>query len=240
MNLAEYQTLTGITVPTAQQAKVTAMIARTQSMLETLLGFTLDPEKVTENLYNELGKSSQNCFCPSVNLENLQDPDAVVGAYRLYRYNELDKYFHVDPFSKLNKVKLVYIKAGATPNGVTLKTFEADEIRVNYGRDGLAKYIEHCLDCLCKCDCQDCVQLAVDADWLWPESDDIPTDLQYVWADMVTWYSDSKNKSIKSESIDTHSYTRFDKTPPEQEPENLAVIRKYAGPYGSATVVMPV
>jgi hypothetical protein len=235
MTIAEYTALTGITVPSTKTAIVTATIARTQSMLETLLGYTLNPDQVQTNLYNELGKSSQNCFCPSVNLENLQDPDAVVGAYRLYRYNELDKYFHVDPFSKLNAVKLVYIKAGDNPNGITIKTFTTSEIRVNAGRDGIAKYIEHCMDCLCTCDCQDCVQLAVDANWLWPEGSDIPSDLQYLWADMVTWYSDSKNKGIKSETIDTHSYTRFDKTAPEQEPQNLAVIKRYAGPYGSVS-----
>lgn len=238
MNLSEYQTLTGITVASGQVAKVTATIARTQSLLETLLGFTLTPADVTENLYNELGKTEQECFCPSVNLENLQEPDAVVGAYRLFRYNDLDKYFHIDPFSKVHSVKLVFVKQGDEPNGVTLKTFDWEQVRIQYGREGFAKYIEHCTDCLCACDCSDCVQLAVDADWLWPE--DLPTDLQYVWADMITFYSDDKKKEIKSESIDTHSYTRFDNTPPELEPNNLAVLRKYAGPYGSANVVMPV
>lgn len=236
MNLSEYQTLTGITVSSANTAKVTATIARTQSMLETLLGFTLTSADVNENLYNELGKTQQECFCPSVNLENLQDPDEVIGAYRLFRYNDLDKYFHVDPFSRVHAVKLVFIKEGTGDNGVTLKTFDWDDIRIQYGREGFAKYIEHCIDCLCKCNCADCVQLAVDADWLW--SGDLPTDLQYLWAEMITWYSDSKN-NIKSESIDTHSYTKFDNKPPELEPHNLAVLKRYAGPYGSV-VVMPV
>lgn len=235
MTLEEYQTLTGITVPSSKTALVTATINRTQSLLETLLGFTLGQSQVTENLYNELGKTSQECFCPSVNLENLQAPDEVVGAYRLFRYNELDKYFHIDPFSKLNAVKLVFVKEGDGNNGVTLKTFDWDDIRVQVGRDGVGKYIEHCLDCLCECSCSDCVQLAVDADWLWPEGEDLPTDLQYLWADMITWYSDPKNKGIKSESIDTHSYTRFDNKPPELEAQNLAVIKKYAGPYGSVS-----
>lgn len=237
MNLAEYQTLTGTTVSSANTAKVTAQIARTQSMLETLLGFTLTSEDVTTNLYNELGKSARDCFCPSVDLEDLQDPDPVVGAYRLYRYNDLDKYFHVDPFTRVHKVKLVYIKEGTGDNGITIKTFDTDEIRVQYGREGFAKFLEHCINCLCACDCQDCVQLAVDADWLW--TDTIPTDLQYVWADMITFYSDTKAQNIKSESIDTHSYTRFDDKPPELEPHNLAVLRKYAGPYGSVAV-MPI
>lgn len=239
MTLAEYQALTGITVSSANTAKVTAQLARTQALLETLLGYTLDPDKVEENLYNELGKSNRDCFCPSVDLEDLQDPDPVVGAYRLFRYNDLDKYFHVDPFTVLHKAKLVFIKGGTGANGITIKTFDTEELRVSKGRDGIAKYIEHCHDCLCICECNDCVQLAIDADWLWKPATDIPLDLQYLWADMVTWYSDDKNKKLRSESIDTHSYTFASNTAPEMEPSNLAIIKRYAGPYGSVSV-MPV
>ena len=236
MTLSEYQTLTGTTVSSADTAKVTATIAQTQTMLETLLGFTLDPALVTENLYNELGKSATDCFCPSVNLEDLNDPDAVVGAYRLYRHNENDRYFHTDPFSRVHTVKLVFIKEGTGLNGITIKTFDWDDLRVQY-RNDWAKFIEYCRDYICGCDCTDCVQLAVDADWLWTE--DIPTDLQYVWTDMITFYSDSSNEDIRSESIDTHSYTKASNIPPEDRPRNLAVLRKYAGPYGSAAV-MPI
>lgn len=239
MNLEGYEILTGTTVPSTKTAQITATIARTQTILETLLGFTLDPDEVETNLYNELGKSNRDCFCPSVDLEDLQPPDAVVGAYRLFRYNDLDKYFHVDPFSVLHKAKLVFIKGGTGANGITIKTFDTEELRVNYGRDGLAKYIEHCTDCLCICECNDCVQLAVDADWLWTEAQGVPEDLQYLWADMVTWYADSKNKKLRSESIDTHSYTFATNTAPELEPQNLAILKKYAGPYGSVSV-MPV
>ena len=224
MNLAEYQSLTGITVSSAETARVMAAIARTQALLETLLGFTLDSDKVTENLYNELGKTSQECFCPSVNLEDLQDPDAVVGAYRLFRYNDLDEYFHIDPYSRINKVKLVFIKQGEGANGVTLKTFDTEDIRVHSGQGGVAKYLEYCRDCLCSCDCRDCVQLAVDAEWLWESANDIPAELKYVWTDMITWYADPKNRNIRSESIDTHSYTRSDNKPPQYDDENLSVI----------------
>lgn len=236
MNLDTYEELTGITVPSDETALYNAQIRRTRSMMETMLGFTLDPSKVNQNLYNELGKTSNDCSCPSVDTEDLLPADDVVTAYRLYRYNDLDKYFHVDPFTKVNKVKLVYVKEGAGDTGVTLKTFEDDEIRLALGRDGIGKYLEHCLTCLCTCSCQECVQLAVDADWLW--TGDLPDDLLYVWADMITYYVDGK-KNIKSETIDTHSYTKFDKTAPETEPQNLAILKKYAGPYGSVSV-MPV
>lgn len=231
MDLSTYQTLTGITVPAGNVALVTAQIARTQAMLETMLGFTLDSSLVNSNLYSELGKTQLECACPSIDTDNLNDPDAVVTAYRLYHFNSLDQYFHVDPFTKLNKVKLVFIRPGATPNGITLKTFDNDQIRSEFGRDGWSKYIEHCLNCLCDCNCDDCVQLAVDADWLW--TGDLPLDLQYVWTDMITYYSNPKAETLKSESIDTHSYTFKDNVQPETKPHNLAVLKKYAGPYGS-------
>lgn len=233
MNLAKYQELTGVTVPASRTAIVTASLRRTRSILETMLGFTLDTGKAQQNLYNEVGKTSRECSCPSVDTEDLEDPDEVEGSYRLFSYNENDTYFHIDPFVTLYKVKLVFNRQGEGDDGVTIKTFDDNEIRVDTGRDGLQKYIQHCQDCLCVCGCHDCVQLAVDAEWY--NETCVPLDLQYVWADMVTWYTDSR-KDIKSQSIDTHSYTKFDRVTPETEPHNLLVIKKYSGPYGSVTV----
>lgn len=236
MDLSEYQSLTGITVPSSRTAIVTAAISRVQSILETKLGYTLSEESVTTNLYNELGKSSNECACPSAAIDSdLQDPDSVVGAYRLYQYNPLDMYLYVDPFSAINKVKLVYIKQGANNDGVTIKTFDDDEVRVEFNKDNIGKYIEICKECNCVCECSDCVQLAVDAEWLWPEENNIPLDLKYLWTEMITYYSDAKRK-IKSESITTHSYTKADNTAPEDEKHNVATLRKYAGPYGSISI----
>lgn len=236
MDLSKYQELTGIKVSSSKAPKVQATINRVQSMLETMLGFTLDSDKTTENLYNELGKSQSECACPSDAVEaNLADADAVQGAYRLFDYNRLDQYIHIDPFKEIYKVKLVYIKQGSDNGGVTIKTFSDSQIRVDIGRDGIGKYLELCRECQCDCNCSNCVQIAVDADWLWCDQGEIPTDLLNVFADMVTYYSNPK-KDIKSENITTHSYTRFDNVAPEAEPSNLAVIKRYAGPNGSATV----
>ena len=233
MTPEKYTELTGIAV--TDEALITAQINRTRSMLETMLGYPLCSPKNQQNLYNELGKTQLECACPNVDTDNLNDPDEVESSYRLFRYDSRDKYFHVDPFTTVYKVKLVYVKPGDGDNGITLKTFDDDEIRVNIGREGLSKYIEHCQDCFCSCDCTSCIQLAVDADWVTT----MPKDLLYVWADMVTYYADCK-RNIKSESVTTHSYTKFDRTIPEMEPQNLAVIKRYAGPYGSVTKVMPV
>lgn len=238
MDIAKYQELTGITVPAGKQTFVTAQIARATSMLETMLGYTLNPDKVSENLYNELGQTNNDCACPSAATqdESLKDPDAVTGAYRLFPYNTLDPYLHIDPFKKINKVKLVFLRQGENVNGVTLKTFTDSQVRLDIGRDGIGKYLEICRDCMCECSCTDCIQLAVDADWLWCDSDDIPLDLLYILSDMVTFYSNPK-KDIKSESITTHSYTRFENKAPEMEPSNLSIIKGYAGPFGTVTVM---
>lgn len=233
MDLSKYEELTGITVSSQDIATVEAQIRRTQAMLETMLGFTLDPTKTNTNIYNEVGKATTNCFCPDVNTSNLLPPDPVIGAYRMYRYNKNDVFFFVDPFTAIHSVKLVFVKEGSTNTDITIKTFDVDEIRAQIGRDGIGKYIQHCVSCLCTCACDDCVQLAVDADWLF--QDELPLDLLYVWADMITYQVDCK-KDIKSESVTGHSYTKFDRVLPEAMPENLAVIKRYAGPYGTAAV----
>lgn len=234
MTLNEYETLTGTTVPASQQTFVTAQIAEAQSALEDLLGFTLDPDKTLTNYYEELGKTQSECACPDVNTENLQDPDAVEGAYRLYRWNEKDRFIHIDPFSDIHKVKLVRVHpelAEDDKNGITVRTLEADEYRVQVGKDGVSKFLEICWDCFCVCPCgSECLQLAVDADWLW--ADDLPTDLQRVWARLVGFASDS-TANVRSESIGPHSYTKFERLDPYTDSRYTRVIRRYAGPYGS-------
>ena len=236
MDLAKYQELTGISVPTSQVTLVTAQIKRTGRMLETMLGFTLDPSKTQENLYNELGKTLLPCSCLRVDNEELAPPDDVVGAYRLFDYNDLDQFFWVDPFTTIHSVKLVRIKQGTGPEGVTIKTFSDNEIRIQQNRGEFKKYIEHCMECMCYCVCTDCVQLAVDADWLWTEDDPIPDDLLDVWSDMTTFYSDQKN-NIEQEKIDTHLYKKFERLVPELQPYNLNILKKYSGPNGSVSVM---
>lgn len=227
MTVEQYENITGTVVSASQQAVVAAQILRSRNILETLLGFTLDPKKINKNLYKELGKTQTECPCPSVESETLDPADEVVNAYRLYSYNPKDKYLHVDPFTKLNAVKLVN-------DGVTVKTFESSDLRPEYA-EGWSKFIENCELCSCLAECN-CVQLAVDADWL---GNCEQTPIDYVWADMVTYYVDCKT-NIKSETIGSHSYTKFDKVAPETIDSNLAILKKYAGPNGSLTKVYTV
>lgn len=219
------ETYIALTGSTATEETIELQIARAQTILETLLGYSLNPESVETNLYTELGKSPLECSCSSVDVDSLLDPDEVVGAYRLYSYNPKDKFLHVDPFSAVHAVKLV-------KDDVTIKTFDEDEYRADIGRDGVSKYLQVCERCGCFCGCTDCVQLAVDADWLWPE--ELPGDLLLTWADMITYGLDSKS-GIKSETVGPHSWTKFDNISPETMPHNVFTIKKYAGPYGSVS-----
>jgi hypothetical protein len=230
MDIDDYETITGTTVAAGDITRVTATIAKVQRILETMLGYTLDPELVEENEYVEIGKSATACPCPDVNMETLEDPDAVVGAYRMYSYNRNDQYLAIDPATDIHAVKLV-------KDGVTLKTLDTDEYRAHL-KQGIIKFLERCETCtwcLCQEDCY-CAQLAVDADYMVPGAD-----FDDVWTDMVTFYSDPK-KDVQSERLGSHSYTKyFDSSKsqpislprPEMQPQNLAIITKYSGPNGS-------
>jgi hypothetical protein len=224
MTLAEYKSITGLTVATADETRVTAQITRVQRILEDILGYTLTAASVNTNQYVEIGKTADECPCPDVDMDTLKAPDAVVKAYRLFNYNRKDKMISIDPNSKVHKVKLV-------KDGVTFKTFETDEYRLHY-KHNFIKYIEECDNCCwCSCvyDCY-CTQLAIDADWLWTAT--LPNDLLQVFADMVTYYADLQN-NIKSETLGSHSYTKFDKSLPQMESYNWKILQKYIGANGS-------
>jgi hypothetical protein len=229
MTIEKYQQLTGITVPQSQIPEVKAQITRVRIMLETALGYSLNKQAAYTNYYFEKGKSDRDCFFGTPEDESLNDPDEVVTAYRLYPYNKNDKYFTVDPFTTLNAVKLVYVREGATPNGITIRTFEQDEVRV-IQQKGINKYIQRCESCFCLCECDDCVMLAVDAEWLF--EDCLPEDLLYIWADGVTYQTDCK-RDIKRETLGTHTYEKFDRGNPLESSTTITILKKYAGLNGS-------
>jgi hypothetical protein len=223
MTLAEYEILTGVTVPIANQTRVTAQIAKTQAILESLLGYSLDPSIASENQYDELGISPTECPCDTPTTLNPAEP--VQFAYRLFPYNKKDSILSIDPAFSINQVKLVR-------NGITFKTIDDWH---GILKNGLIKYLQQNL-CWCSC-CDLCegVQLAVDAVWLGAEVDynnvELPVDLQGVWAEMITYYSCPKT-NIKSETLGSHSYTKFQDEKPEMISINQSIIKKYAGPNG--------
>ena len=229
MDITEYELLTGINVPSSQEALITATIAKSQTLLESILGYTLDETKVDVNQYTELGKTASECpnAC-DINIDSLTAPDSVIYAYRIFDYNRKDKYLAIDPCTEIHKVKLIV-------GNVTVKTLvEFEDYRIDQ-KNGLIRYLEK-LDC-CWCsnlDCCDNVQLAVDAEWVWQDEDDIPLNLKYLLTDMVTYYGDSSN-NIKSESLGPHSYTKFDNIKPETK--NISIINLYSGPNGTVSKI---
>jgi hypothetical protein len=237
MDLDTFEELTGTSVTDSRRARVVANIERCRAKLETKLGYPLDPDKVATNLYTESGKlPGDGFFALSVDFDSITlDPaDAVVGAYRLFNYHPADQYLHIDPFSAIHAVKLVR-------GSVTLWTLDSDDYSAHADNGGLMRYLDLTwplwrTSATYGIDGQEHVQLAVDADWLWPATDgnqDIPADLLYVWADMVEHYANAK-RLVKSETVGSHSYTR-DITAPEDSAEATATIARYAGGNGSAS-----
>lgn len=229
MDLAKYEQLTGKTIPDSQKTYYEAQIKRIQTRLETLLGYTLKATKI----YTEKGKTQRDCVCPDIpQSEELLPADDVKGIIKIFPYNYKDKFLHIDPFKDVYNVKLV--KVADDYSFVTVKTFE--HFTKQYMSQGIGNHIEKCNTCFCDCECKDCVQLAVDADWIdfTDESSDLPDDLLYLWCDMIDFYADPDN-NIKSESVDGHSWSKGDIVKPEDTDFAKLLLRRYAGPFGSVT-----
>lgn len=236
MNLEKYTELTGNTISPSEEAKVKATIRRTKAMLETMLGFSLKPK----NLYTEKGKVQYEGYLPIDDLTTILPPDEEEGVYKLFTYNEKDRFFHVDPFLNVYKVKLVVPQH----DGEFITVTDLDNVVPQYGRDGIGKYIERHWEWFTwawywtwrvryTTNTSAGLQLAVEADWI----DCLPDDLMYLWADMVEYYAFSDtNHNIRSESVDGHSWSfGTGDNSPEQKPENRLLLTRYAGPYGSVT-----
>lgn len=242
MDLDKYKELTGITVPASQEARVKAMIRKTESILESLLGYSLSPE----NLYTEIGKVQFEGYLPLTNdTDNLLPPDEQEGIYKLFPYNDKDDYIHIDPFENIYHVKLIK----PLNNGEFITVVDLDNVVAKYERDNIGKFIEqywewftwqwyktYLISFGSTTDAG--LMIAVDADWITC----YPDDIMYLWADMITYYSDpsvSVVGNIKSESIDGHSYSRqatgqkgVDATPQEQDGARR-ILARYVGPYGA-------
>ena len=226
MDLTLYTELTGKTIPESQTAYYQALISRTQAKLESILGWSFTPVA----LYQEKGKTQRDCVCPDIPQSNLLPADEVKGIIKVFPYNWKDKFLHIDPFTQVYAAKLV--KVLNNREFITFKTFEnfTQQMMAN----GIGRYIERCKTCYCDCNCKDCVQLAVDANWLSvPTEDDQPADLLYLWCDMIDYYGDPA-RDISSESVDGHSWSKGKDAliAPEATDAALVILKKYAGPFG--------
>lgn len=245
MTIAEYQILTGITVPDADVNRVTASIRKAQTKLEGSLGYSLSKQKT----WTELGKVQYDGLVPFPSLpigddvlNNLSAADEQTGDIQLFNFSELDKHIKINPAKEVYRAKIVmpvnedeFITIYDLENGlpylnstglVTAITRYSNWFTWTWWNSLLWTDISS-------------LMIAVDAEYVNLCDANKYTDLAYLLVDMVTYYSDpmySVMGNIRSESIDSHSYSRAstgqttDDASPEGQASAKRIIEKYAGP----------
>lgn len=245
MTIEEYEALTGITVPTTDVTKVTAVIARCISRLESLLGYSLSSPKT----WTELGKVQYDGLVPFPSLpvsddviNSLLPPDTTTGTYQLFNFDELDKHIKINPAKQVYRAKVVmpisdnkFITIYDLENGLPYLNSAGLVVAVTRY---YAWFTWTWWNSLLWADRSN-LSLAVEGKWF--ANGDLPDELKYLLADMVTYYSDENYSlmgNIRSESIDSHSYSRAqvgvasdgaDGAAPEGQKSAKAILEKYAG-----------
>ena len=110
MTIAEYQELTGITVPAADEPRVKAALRKAEVKLGSLLGYPLSKQKS----WTELGKVQYSGATPFPSLpvsedvlNNLVAPDEQSGDYVLFNFDELNMHLRINPAKEVYRAKLV-------------------------------------------------------------------------------------------------------------------------------------
>lgn len=245
MTIQEYQTLTGNIVADADATRMKAIIRRAETKLESLLGYSLSRHKS----WTELGRVRYDGLVPFPSLPladvvtaSLLTPSEQHGDIQLFNFDSLDTHIRINPAKTVYSARLVYPVNG--DEFVTISELESAQpylnnsglvvaiTRDNYWRiwrwwDGLALRDRSNL------------MLAVDADFVNVCDANKYPELAYLLADMITYYSDENYSvmgNIRSESIDSHSYSRAstgsnpDSAAPEGQESARRIIEKYAGP----------
>lgn len=233
MDLSEYIEIAGVDVKDSQRAFVTANIAKARYQLENALGFPLTAEKAGQNLYTETGQAPDDSWiCGGTDADLLPADSEPDEKYRLFTSAEpLSPYSataltRIDPATAISKIKLVH-------GTVNVHTFTTSELALVTAANGYGRLVDLAVIFPYPCRCGHRLQVAVSADWLGVQDDQLPDDLLSVWADLVTWLSD-KTRNIKSENRGTRSYTKAEIKSPLEDPVNRAILESYAGPRGTA------
>jgi hypothetical protein len=235
VDLSEYIEIAGVDVKDSQRAFVTANIAKARYQLESALGFPLTAEKAEQNLYTETGQApDDNWVCGGSDADLLpaeSEPDAI---YRVFTQPDnrtavggrlpMSSLIQIDPCTAISKIKLVH-------GTVNVHTFTTSEQALLLGPSGYGRMVNLEVIFPYPCRCGHYLQVAVSADWLGSEENQLPDDLLSVWADLVTWLSD-RTRNIKSENRGTRSYTKAESKSPIEDPINKSILESYAGPGG--------
>lgn len=242
MTIQDYERLTGITVATGDVKRIEAIIRRCESKLGSLLGYSLRPPKS----WTELGKLQLDGLVPFPSLpvddevlNDLQPADDQTGEIYLFNVDELDTHIRIRPAREVYSAKIV------------LPVNESEFITIQRLYDGTPYLNSAGLVTAITRDPtwfswtwwnsllwshKASLMLAVDANWAKPCSPEFE-ELMYLLTDMVAYYSDpsySLMGNIRSESIDSHSYSRAstgstpDKAAPEGREYAQALIDKFA------------
>lgn len=245
MTIAEYQTLTGTTVPVADVPRVTAAIRKAETKLETLLGYSLSKQKT----WTELGKVQYSGLTPFPSLpvsdevlDNLTPADTQTGDYQLFNFDSLDTHIRINPAKEVYRAKIVL----PVNENEFITIYDLENATPYLNVAGLVVAISRYYawftwtwwNSLLLPDRTN-LMLAVDADYVNCIDSKRYPDLAYLLTDMVTYYSDpnySVMGNIRQESIDSHSYSRAstgstpDSAAPEGQSTSKRIIEKYAGP----------
>lgn len=251
MTIAEYQELTGTTVSTADTARVNAAIRKAESKLETLLGYSLSKQKK----WTELGKVQYNGLIPfpslpvdDETLSNLSDPDDTSGTTQLFNFDPSNTHFRINPAKEVYRVKIVL----PINSNEFITVYEMTNITPYLNHVGLVSALTRYYDwftwdwwnTLWGLE-RNNLMLAVEARYVNLCDAEKYPDLAYLLTDMIAYYSDTNYSimgNIRSESIDSHSYSRssivakttagstYDDYAPEGQPSAKLVIERYAGP----------
>lgn len=245
MTIAEYQTLTGMTVSDADTTRMKAIIRRAETKLGTLLGYSLSRQKQ----WTELGKVQFDGLVPFPSLpvgddvlNNLSAADDQTGDIQLFNFDELDKHIRINPAKEVYRVKVVL----PVNQDEFITVYDLQNGTPYLNSAGLVTAITRYptwfswawWNNLLWTDRSN-LMLAVDADYVNVCDANKYADLAYLLTDMVTYYADpnySVMGNIRSESIDSHSYSRAstgttpDSSAPEGQYTAKQIIEKYAGP----------
>lgn len=245
MTIAEYQTLTGTTVSTTDEPRVKAAIRKAETKLEALLGYSLSKQKK----WTELGKVRSSGLTPFPSLpvsddviDNLSVADEQTGDIQLFNFDELDTHIRINPAKEIYRAKIVL----PVNEDEFITVYDLNRATPYLNNAGLVTAVTpyhewftwtwwHSLLWTERSN----MMLAIDGDFVNVCDANKYPDLAYLLADMVTYYSDptySIMGNIRSESIDSHSYSRAstgsspDSAAPQGQSSSRMVIEKYAGP----------
>lgn len=232
-------------MPSTDTTRVQAVIRRAEAKLESLLGYPLSRQKT----WTELGKVQFDGLVPFPSLpvgddviDNLTAADTQTGDIQLFSFDELDKHIRINPAKEIYRAKIVlpvnkdeFITIYDLQNGLPYLNSAGLVVAITKYNSWFTWTWWNSLLWGEKSN----LMLAVDAEYVDVCDINEHKDLAYLLADMVTYYAHpdySVMGNIRSESIDSHSYSRAstgsdsDSAAPEGQASSKMIIERYAGP----------